>query len=207
MPCSRFLIPTLIRTAIVVTLFAAGLLALLTHAQPAHACSCARSGSPSEAMEHADMVFAGQVSSMAVHRKSPFTFSGDDPVTVEFQVNQVWKGPRNDVLTVQTEWMEISCGYEFEEGGRYIVYAHEGWTGLCTRTKPTWGAIVDFTVLGEGWRPGQPIEQPEVTAPGSTGRGAGCALPARADVGAVDLAFLLLMGMVAGLVVRRPPYK
>ena len=148
-------------------------------------------------------VFAGEVTSMTIHRKSQVILSSTDLVTVEFKVSQVWKGPQSEVLTVRTEWSGISCGYEFEEGGKYIVYAQNGRTGLCTRTAPTWLAVVDLALLGEGWLPGEPSEQPEGTAPTGRYRGTGCRPPANADAGALDGSPLVLLGIVAGLFVRR----
>ena len=149
------------------------------------------------------MVFAGRVTSMTIDRENPVILSSADLVTVEFQVSQVWKGPQGEVLTVRTEWSEISCGYEFEEGRSYIVYARDGRTGFCTRTAPTWRAIVDFAALGEGWRPGQPVEQPTDTAPGGSGGGTGCTAPVSVHAAGPDVALLALAGMIAGLVVRR----
>ena len=186
-------------------LFVAGALALLAYPQPAQACSCADPGSPSEAMEWADMVFTGQVSSMTGNPKSPVILSSADLVTVAFQVSQVWKGPQSELLTVRTEWSEVSCGYEFEEGGKYIVYARDGHTGFCTRTAPTWRAVVDFAVLGEGWRPGMPTERSGGETAGESGRGLGCTAPVSAD--ALDGTFLLLLGIVAGLVIGRHRHK
>ena len=204
MHSSRHPVPTKIPFGILASLLAAGVLALFAYAQPAHACLCA-SVSPSQGWEHADAVFAGEVSSMTIHPKSQVILSSADLVTVEFKVSEVWKGPQSEVLTVRTEWSGISCGYEFEEGGRYIVYAQNGRTGLCTRTAPTWLAVVDLALLGEGWLPGEPPEQPEGTAPTGRYRGTGCSPMASADAGALDGAFLVLLGIVAGLVVRRLP--
>ena len=186
-------------------LFVVGALPLLAYPQPAQACSCADPGSPSEAMEWADMVFTGQVSSMTINRESPVILSGADLVTVEFQASQVWKGPQRELLSVTTEWSEVSCGYEFEEGGRYLVYARDGHTGFCTRTAPTWMAIVDFAALGEGWRPGLASYQPDGEAPGDSGRGFGCTAPLSAD--ALDGTFLVFLGIVAGLVIQRHRHK
>lgn len=128
---------------------ALALLALLMLPEPAHACLCASSGSPREAMAEADAVFFGKVTSLTAHSRRDGSISSADPVTVEFDVIRVWKGPPHDTLTVETERMGISCGYEFKEGRRYIVYTWGGnRTGRCTRTAPAWLAARDFAALG-----------------------------------------------------------
>jgi hypothetical protein len=138
--------------------FLAGVVALILLApmifpKPAHACMCARSGSPKDALRDADTVFLGRVAEMTVAQRHPTQLSSADPVTVEFNVSRVWKGPRRETLTVETERMGISCGYEFAVGHWYIVYAYDGHTGLCTRTGPVWLAVRDFAALGLGERP------------------------------------------------------
>ena len=121
--------------------------------KPAHACSCAPSGSPAEALADADAVFAGEVIAVRPQGHPPFRLSSADPVAAEFRVSQVWKGPRRETVTVETELSEISCGYEFKEGRKYIVYVWDGRTGLCTRTAPAWRAFHDFVALGTAWEP------------------------------------------------------
>ena len=118
---------------------------------PTQACSCASSGSPKEALARADAVFAGKATAVQVLTN---TNSSNDPVTVRFDVNRVWKGPSEDTIVITTERSGISCGYEFKEGRRYLVYARYGETGLCTRTRPAALAPRDFAELGPGWQPG-----------------------------------------------------
>lgn len=115
------------------------LLTVLLPAKPAHACMCGASGSPRDAMAEADAVFFGRVTGMTVRSKEPGRISSADPVTVEFDVIRVWKGPLRESLTVETERLGISCGYEFAVGRRYMVYTWGGGrTGRCTRTAPVW---------------------------------------------------------------------
>ena len=179
------------------------LLTLLALPKPAYACSCGHSGSPREAMAEADAVFTGRVTAVTVHQDDPRWFSGVDPVTVEFKVRSVWKGPRRKTLTVETARHGASCGFEFKEGREYIVYSYYGSTGLCTRTAPTWMALRDFAVLGSGWKPAsisdsaptaEHVPPPESTpAP----RSAGCGATPASDGGPADVAAL---GLVAGMV-------
>lgn len=175
-----------------------GLLTALARPEPVHACSCGPSGLPAEALERADAVFAGEVSSVKFSGTSPYRLSSAALVTVEFRVSRVWKGPRLPTLTVETERSEISCGYEFKKGRKYIVYAWEGRTGLCTRTAPAWMAFADFVALGEGW---QPERSPETE---NSSRGA-CAAPASAAQTPVDVTTLALLAGVIVLGVGRWP--
>ena len=169
-------------------------------------------------MAEADAVFTGRV--VALHipgpsfRNGEWVISSGDLVTVEFKVNRVWKGPRQETLTVETERLGMSCGFEFKEGRKYIVYAWDGSrTGLCTRTAPTWMALVDFAALGEGWRPASDATPPDAaplpTTPHpdadttSGGRSCGVSAGARRNTADGDM-----LGLLAGLVwlgvLRRP---
>jgi hypothetical protein len=132
-----------------------------------HACSCAVSGSPAEALARADAVFAGEVVSVRVGRSSLLSYSSADPVSVKFNVSRVWKGPRSDTITIKTVRSEVSCGYEFEEGRKYVVYARNGETGLCSRTAGLENAVADLAALGDGWQPESPADS--VRLPGGCG--------------------------------------
>ena len=179
-----------------VTGLAVALLALLAGAKPAHACLCAPSGSPTEALAEADAVFAGEVVAIRALGHPPYRLSSADPVEVEFRVSKVWKGPRRDSLTVETETSGISCGYQFKKGRRYIVYALEGRTGMCTRTAPSWWAFADLIALGEGWRPDA------MPARGNTGGGA-CLAPVGSGDNPADVTAVVLLAGIIGLGFRR----
>ena len=184
---------------------------MLALPKPAQACTCAPSGSPKEAL--ADAVFAGEATSVKV-RGGLVIISSADPVTVEFKVSRVWKGPRRDTLTVETERF-ASCGFEFKEGRKYIVYAHNDSTGLCTRTTRTLLAWRDFAALGEGWRPDSvtgtvepEIPTPEISpnaVPSAVPSASSCGLTAHPDRQQPDASALgLLAGLVWLGVLRRP---
>ena len=177
---------------------AAALLALLAGVESAHACTCGPSGSPAEALERADAVFAGKVTSITFKGTSPYRLSSADPVEVEFRVSRVWKGPRRETHTVETENSGISCGYQFKKGQTYIVYATDGYTGLCTRTAPAWMAFADLVALG----PGQP---PVPTPAADTGGGGACSAPANSGGSGTDVSALALVAGVAALGMRRWP--
>lgn len=157
--------------------------------EQSHACSCVPLGTPSEALERSGAVFAGRVVSMEVNR---FMSSGADPVTIEFDVKTVWKGPVSRTMRLTTPVLEASCGYTFVIGVEYLVYSWDGSeVNLCSRTQPLWEARDDLTELGDG----QPLA-PSVTphTPGGPGAqtGGGCGPSPGVDG-------LLAVGLVAGV--------
>ena len=177
---------------------AAALLALLAGVESAYACLCASSGSPAEALERADAVFAGKVTSITFKGTSPYRLSSAEPVEVEFRVKRVWKGPRRETMTVDTDASGISCGYQFKKGQTYIVYATDGYTGMCSRTAPAWMAFADLVALGEGWRP------VTATTAGTAGGGT-CLASASPGDGPTDVTALGLVAGVVALSMRRRP--
>lgn len=83
------------------------------------------------------------------------TVMGGGNDTVSLRVSEVWKGPDQGTLQVSTPSQGGACGYHFEEGREYLVYAHgkQGLkTHICTETKPLAEADADLAVLGEGER-------------------------------------------------------
>lgn len=132
--------------------FASGLLALTGWSQQAFACSCAPPGSPSEELERSTAVFSGRVVGMEV--PSGRIVSSADPVAVTFEVYTVWEGPRSDRVTVTTARWSLSCGYPFEAGKEYLVYARgeadDLQVSLCSHTKPLGLAAGDLDALGNG---------------------------------------------------------
>jgi hypothetical protein len=75
-------------------------------------------------------------------------------VRVTFRVSKVWKGPISATLAVTTARSGASCGYEFESGRDYLVYAEgtdQGLTvSLCSRTQRLSEADEDLAILGDG---------------------------------------------------------
>jgi LPXTG-motif cell wall-anchored protein len=97
-----------------------------------------------KAAERATVVFSGEVVNM---ESSGSAFSSAAPVRVELDVSRVWKGPAYETLTVETARSGASCGYDFDEGRRYLVYADKSslpesgnseslQVGLCDATRP-----------------------------------------------------------------------
>lgn len=119
----------------------------------AFACSCLELAPPSKAYEESDAVFAGTVENI-VHETGVYR--------VHFAVERAWKGVTETPQLVTTPDNGGLCGYHFQEGIQYLVYAHGKdsiSTGICTRTQAVADAYEDFAYLGSGYEPtpGQPI--------------------------------------------------
>lgn len=137
--------------------------------EPCFACSCIMPGAPQEEMARSSAVFQGKVIEV---RSAPAggMVSSMDPVEVIFEVSQVWKGPEYTRLSVKTALSSASCGFEFQAGQEYIVYASgdEGGleTGLCTRTRTLADGGEDVQALGAGVVP--TLDNPDIQ-PAETG--------------------------------------
>jgi hypothetical protein len=78
------------------------------------------------------------------------------------RVLRSWKGPRADSLvTLLTTWQGGGCGYPFDAGRRYVIYAdtallgpYSAWheraliTHICTGTRRLWAAADELRQLG-----------------------------------------------------------
>ncbi len=113
-------------------LFLASLFLLIAQ-PPVLACSCAGGGGPAcyEAWsQNISAVFLGRV----------VRITGIRDLSVHFDIEDPLMGITGKTVTVQTPRGEAACGYNFETGKRYVVYAHKSSgslsTGLCTRTRP-----------------------------------------------------------------------
>src|SRR6516225_9066413 len=102
------------------------LLALLAWALlplSAAGCDCAYAGAPCKAFANTPTVFAGRVTKIAsIDLK---TASGDDykDRLVSFEVERSYRGLTTKTAEVLSGW-NSDCGYRFQEGVRYIVYAY-----------------------------------------------------------------------------------
>lgn len=128
----------------------------------AFACSCAGPRSASEVYQDSDAVFVGKA--VDISKEDRFNM-------VQFDVDMAWKGVPDDSVMLLTADSDAACGYDFEQGRDYLVYAHAGpkylETGLCGRTQPFEGAFQDLAYLGPGYipTPGQPIVEREPGGP------------------------------------------
>lgn len=112
----------------------------------AYACSCIPPAPPAEALAEADVVAAVEV--LDVDRTS----EGDYPsLRVRARVVQSFKGSDDGRITFYTATNSAACGFHFEEGRRYLVYAsaYDGTlsTGICTRTAALADAEEDLEVF------------------------------------------------------------
>lgn len=144
---------------------------LLGNPGQVHACSCVPPGSPSEELDRFDAVFAGRV--VSIQRSFDPNAASNAPgdhTTVGFQASAVWKGAVPDDVQVATPPTGGACGFAFEEGAEYIVYARadadEDYTvDICSRTALLSEAQEDIDALGDGDAPptavGPQAEQPQ----------------------------------------------
>lgn len=144
-------------------LLLAALLTLAAVRPPAaYACSCAPPPAPLLAMQTAAAVFAGTV--LAVEEPGG---GGMEVPRATFDVARVWKGPREDRISIAAAPDAPLCGYTFERGREYLVYAYSTDTGLatniCTRTRTLVDAQEDLAALGAGLVP-EPVP-PRTSAP------------------------------------------
>lgn len=116
------------------------------------ACSCVQPDSPLTSLSEAEAVFAGQVTDIDV--PAGITFSSLDPVKATFSVSQSWKGSIEKIITVSTPRGSASCGFGFEMGQEYLVYAYGNdndlQVSLCSRTNLLAQAGDDLSALGQG---------------------------------------------------------
>lgn len=142
------------RNLLVMVLVAGFFLTYYGSAEPAFACSCAPPKLIQEAFESSAAVFSGKVASI----------EGDQfGRTAIFQVDTAWKGVSKDTVQVLTAAQSSACGYGFEKGMSYIVYAHSGdedsslKANKCGTTTPIENALEHFIVLGAGYAPAETV--------------------------------------------------
>src|SRR5919107_5714550 len=125
----------------------------------AHACSCVlHPGSQKERAERAlsssDAVFSGEVVDLQKGTSASRMFGPSDTVTL--RVSEAWKGTDQGTLEVSTPSQGSACGYAFEEGQEYLVYAYgkqDLKVDACGETKQFSKADADLAVLGNGEKP------------------------------------------------------
>jgi len=122
----------------------------------AYACSCENQSTPADALQNSDAVFSGKVISIAELNKGDFR-SSSDPLIIKFEADTVWKGPDTQTITVFTAASSASCGFEFQEGKSYLVYANGDYSSLdvslCSRTTLFANAYEDLKSIGNGIKP------------------------------------------------------
>lgn len=92
-------------------------------------------------------VFVGKVLTVELPGNSLSTI-------VTFEVQSVWRGPRTGKLTISTGRGGGDCGYIFEVGATYLVYAYGDGkthlsTNICQRTAAYQNDLIDLKYLGK----------------------------------------------------------
>lgn len=124
-------------------------LVLLLVPSRADACSCVAGLPICQTFWQADAVFAGEVLSI-----DPLP-EGADPgfsrKRVRFRVQQTWRGEVEGEVEIRTGAGGGDCGYRFEKGETYLVYAQEHGgllsTSICSRTKKLGTAREDLQYI------------------------------------------------------------
>lgn len=115
----------------------------------AFACSCMMPESVQQSIDDASAVFLGTVKDVSAEN--------DFRTTVTIAVKKEWKGSvsAGKNVKVSTANDSAACGYQFEEGAEYLVYAYNNeQTGdlsvsLCSATKLKTEAKEDLAVLAD----------------------------------------------------------
>lgn len=116
-------------------------------------CSCVRPGDVPRSLESAEAVFTGRVVAMRDTIMGSAHGSWTQRV-VTLRVDRAWKGAESGIVVVLTGSGGGDCGFPFERGESYLVYAHGRpgellQTGICGRTAELSRAAADLRDLGE----------------------------------------------------------
>ncbi|MEM9163282.1 MAG: hypothetical protein AAGC54_09460 [Cyanobacteria bacterium P01_F01_bin.4] len=128
------------KLAVAALLLTPGMISI--NSEPAYGCSCIRPESASVERDRNTAVFAGEVSSLTP------TATG---YAVDFTVSDQWKGDLGENVQITTGPHSAACGYNFEVGQAYLVYAYGDETdlsvSLCSRTTTLDNATADIAEL------------------------------------------------------------
>ena len=131
-------------------------LALLLAPSRADACSCIGGLPICQTFWQTDAVFAGTVLSIEpIPNPSGERFMAHQ--RIRFQVQEAWRGGVEGIVEIRTGAGGGDCGYRFEQGEAYLVYAHARGGGLstsiCSRTRKLAQASEDLAYLKTAMRP------------------------------------------------------
>lgn len=125
------------------------------------ACDCVEPYPVKDELNRSSAVFSGKVVKMVDENKNKLIQSSADPIAVQIEVKETWKGLNQKQLLVYTERNSASCGYEFDLDNEYLVYAMEVdgqlKVSLCSRTKLLSAATSDLQELGKGEKPSKDV--------------------------------------------------
>jgi len=106
------------------------------------ACDCANAGPPCKAFQATPNVFAGRVTNISTIRVK--LQNGDDypQLLVLLQIDRNYRGQEGkSTVEIVTGDGGGDCGFSFQQGKRYLVYAYPHpatgklYTGICQRTR------------------------------------------------------------------------
>lgn len=124
-------------------------LILLLANSDAGACSCEGRRPPCEAYGAADAVFVGTVIGLSENNSNLLVTA---PVGYKFSIEQAYSGVSGTTVEVFSGTGFGDCGFNFQDGARYLVYARRNkgkfTTSICTRTKLFERASEDLAFLG-----------------------------------------------------------
>lgn len=166
------------------------------------ACMCDYPRSPTEELKASSAVFTGEVVSRGYAERDD---GYADDFVAEFNVSTVWKGSVGTTIQVATASDGAACGFYFQVGGQYLVYASNDYppydlsTSLCNRTRPLFEAADDLAELGEGQSPTSIPPSAIPTPEEPENRPIGC----ETGSGAADLSVIGLMLGLSWLGLRR----
>ena len=114
---------------------------LLGSSMAAFACSCFSPGPPCQEFWKTDAVFSGKVISITPE-PVPKHYGQEMPPNrvVRFLATESFRGMNSSEVVIVTERGDGGCGFDFQIGEQYIVYAHRNaadnrlWTSICSRT-------------------------------------------------------------------------
>lgn len=110
---------------------------VLASAERSFACSCVASLEPEkkqvqQAFTDSTAIFSGEVLAISESR------ADKNSLLVKFKVTKLWKGGSKNEITITTNKESSMCGYRFEVGKKYLVYANglknELFVENCSRT-------------------------------------------------------------------------
>lgn len=105
----------------------------------AGACTCAPYPTLLVEIARSDAVFAGTILDRIDPHAGSRTISTGTIITYPVAVHQIWKGALPDTVEVGSARGGSSCGYPFEIGGTYLIFAHvhngQLRVSLCSRTQ------------------------------------------------------------------------
>ncbi len=133
---------------IILTLLLTAFTVILFGLKEVKACSCSGKDSPCAEYKDADLLFVGTVSKITVVKDS----NGFSNYKAAFLVDEIFKGTNFKQINVQTSTQGTACGYDFEDGQKYLVYGYLDKktntfeTSICTRTRPLKFGVKDDEV-------------------------------------------------------------